>query len=241
MKQIAAIFDMDGTVLDTLEDLKCALNYAFEEAGHSHDFKREEVALFFGSAVHVAIQRGLAREAGMQMEELLQIGTKGHETVDGIDEAEVNRIQAIYKPYYEKHCNDNTAPYPGIVEMIRNLRKQGIRCAVVSNKPDPAVKILCAQYFPGILACGEHPGCPRKPAPNMVWHAMTALGVDRCVYVGDSEVDVETAKNAGVPCLSVTWGFRDRKELEEAGGKHFCDCPESLNKILKEMIEIYGK
>ena len=200
MKQIAAIFDMDGTVLDTLEDLKCALNYAFEEAGHSHDFKREEVALFFGSAVHVAIQRGLAREAGMQMEELLQIGTKGHETVDGIDEAEVNRIQAIYKPYYEKHCNDNTAPYPGIVDMIRDLRKQGIRCAVVSNKPDPAVQSLVADLFPDTFdfSLGEVAGLKRKPAP---------------------EIDIQTAENSGLPCISVDWGFRPVSYLSSHGAE----------------------
>ena len=223
MKQIAAIFDMDGTVLDTLEDLKCALNYAFEEAGHSHDFKREEVALFFGSAVHVAIQRGLAREAGMQMEELLQIGTKGHETVDGIDEAEVNRIQAIYKPYYEKHCNDNTAPYPGIVDMIRDLRKQGIRCAVVSNKPDPAVQSLVADLFPDTFdfSLGEIAGLKRKPAPDMVEKCLDAIGTkaEDAVYIGDSEIDIQTAENSGLPCISVDWGFRPVSYLSSHGAE----------------------
>ena len=112
--------------------------------------------------------------------------------------------------------------------------------AIVSNKPDGAVKKLCAEYFPGIYAQGEQPGCPRKPAPDMLNIAMEKIGVDRCIYVGDSEVDVLTARNAAVPCLSVTWGFRDRKELEEQGADRFCDCPQALPYALDEIRKKEG-
>ena len=108
--------------------------------------------------------------------------------------------------------------------------------AVVSNKPDSAVKSLCAQYFPGLYAMGESADCPRKPAPDMVFKAMEAIGVERCIYVGDSEVDVLTAKNAGVPCLSVLWGFRDREEIEAEGGNHFCETTAQLKEKLEELI-----
>ena len=108
----------------------------------------------------------------------------------------------------------------------------------MSNKPDAAVKALCAQEFPGIFALGETPDCPRKPAPDSLYRAMAAIGAERCVYVGDSEVDVVTAKNAGVPCLSVLWGFRDEPELLAAGAKHLCrepgKLPEAIRAILKE-------
>ena len=108
--------------------------------------------------------------------------------------------------------------------------------AIVSNKPDYAVKALCGELFPGIYARGESSDCPRKPAPDMVYKAMASIGAERCIYVGDSEVDVLTAKNAGVPCLSVLWGFRDREEIEAAGGSHFCENPAQLVEKLEEMI-----
>ena len=107
--------------------------------------------------------------------------------------------------------------------------------AVVSNKPDSAVKALCAQYFPNLYARGESVDCPRKPAPDMVLKAMQEIGVTRCIYVGDSEVDVLTAQNAGVPCLSVLWGFRDREEIEEAGGTYFCEKTAELVEKLEEL------
>ena len=105
--------------------------------------------------------------------------------------------------------------------------------AVVSNKPHSAVKALAEQFFPGIYARGEQPDCPRKPAPDMILRTMADLGVERCVYVGDSEVDIVTANNAGVPCLSVLWGFRDREQL--TGGTHFCEKPEQLPTMLRQM------
>ena len=108
--------------------------------------------------------------------------------------------------------------------------------AIVSNKPDSAVKPLCEQYFPGLYTLGERADCPRKPAPDMVYKAMADLGVETCIYVGDSEVDVATAKNAGVKCLSVLWGFRDREELEQADGMYFCERPEDLTVTLETMI-----
>ena len=108
--------------------------------------------------------------------------------------------------------------------------------AVVSNKPHSAVKALAEQFFPGIYALGEAPGCPRKPAPDMVRMAMQALGAEKCIYVGDSEVDIRTAKNAGVPCISVLWGFRDREVLEGEGGTYFCADPADLRRTVEEIV-----
>ena len=112
----------------------------------------------------------------------------------------------------------------------------GEKIAIVSNKPDGATKALCAQYFPGVFALGERPGCTRKPAPDMLYAAMKEIGVEKCVYVGDSEVDVLTAQNTGVPCLSVTWGFRDMDVLTAAGGCHFCQAPQDLPTMLTALI-----
>ena len=142
---------------------------------------------------------------------------------------------AAFQSYYREHCQIKTAPYPGIMEALYALKKYPM--AIVSNKPDAAVKKLCAQYFPGIYAQGEHPGCPRKPSPDMVRIAMEHIGVDRCIYVGDSEVDVLTAHNAAVPCLSVLWGFRDRAEIQAAGESRFCETPAQMPAMLEEMMK----
>ena len=125
-------------------------------------------------------------------------------------------------------------PNAGKSTLINALVKEKI--AIVSNKPDSAVKELCALYFPGIYALGEASDCPRKPAPDMVYKAMEAIGVERCVYVGDSEVDVLTAKNAGMPCVGVLWGFRDREDLEAVGGCVYCERTEDLARIIEETI-----
>ena len=153
----------------------------------------------------------------------------------GASPEEVQRVLKIYKPYYTEHCQVKTQPYDGIWESLAIL-KEKYPIAVVSNKPDAAVKALCGQMFPGIFALGEAPDCPRKPAPDMVHKACRAIGVDTCVYVGDSEVDVRTAKNAGVPCLSVLWGFRDREDIEAAGGQYFCESPAQLTEKIEEII-----
>ena len=113
--------------------------------------------------------------------------------------------------------------------------KENYPIAIVSNKPDSAVKALCRDYFPGIYALGEAPDCPRKPAPDMVFKAMAAIGVDRCLYIGDSEVDVLTANNAGFPCLSVLWGFRDKEDMEKAGARYFCDDTRKLVEAIEDL------
>ena len=120
-------------------------------------------------------------------------------------------------------------------ETLAALREQ-YPVAIVSNKPDGATKALCADFFPGICAMGQSDGFPRKPAPDMVFRAMQEIGADTCIYVGDSEVDILTAKNADVPCISVLWGFRDRKELAAAGGLHFCEEPSRLTETVNALI-----
>jgi phosphoglycolate phosphatase len=157
---------------------------------------------------------------------------------DVLPESEVHRTDEIletYKKYYAACCQEQTKPYEGVVEALEQLKKK-YKIAVVSNKPDPAVKHLCAQYFGDVYALGEAPDCPRKPAPDMLYKAMKEIGADRCIYVGDSEVDVLTAKNAGAECLSVTWGFRDEAVLVEAGAKHLCRDSEQLAQALLEML-----
>lgn len=207
------LFDLDGTLLNTLEDLLDATNYALAQCGYPLR-TLPELRRFVGNGAENQIRMSLPAGASPE---------------------EVQRVLKIYKPYYTEHCQVKTRPYDGIWESLAIL-KEKYPIAVVSNKPDAAVKTLCGQMFPGIFALGEAPDCPRKPAPDMVHKACRAIGVDTCVYVGDSEVDVRTAKNAGVPCLSVLWGFRDREDIEAAGGQYFCESPAQLTEKIKEII-----
>ena len=212
----AAIFDMDGTILDTVADLRDALNHTFRDFDHRSDFSEDEVKLFFGGGAAVAIRRALAVENGFPLERLEQIGTKDEPSLS-IDEKLAEEIRAAYTPYYAEHCNIKTGPYPGILPMLRNLKRRGIGIAVVSNKPDEAVQSLNREHFEGLFdyAAGEVRGIRRKPYPDMVEKALGQLKTDRreAVYIGDSEVDIQTASNSGLDCISVDWGFRSRAFL----------------------------
>lgn len=207
------LFDLDGTLLDTLEDLTDSVNHTLEAYGYPPRTVEQ---------IRQAVGNGARNLIANSME-----GDK--------DDATVDRALADYQAYYATHCRIKTKPYDGVLEALEILKK---RCPVgiVSNKPDAPVKLLCADYFGDTYALGERADCPRKPAPDMIYRAMAQLGVDRCIYVGDSDVDVTTAKNAGVPCLSVLWGFRDREQLEAAGGTRFCDHPAKLADTLIEML-----
>ena len=213
------LFDLDGTLLDTLEDLLDATNYALTSCGYPPR-TLAQLRRFVGN--------GAANQIRLALPE-------------GASQAEIDHVLSVYKPYYTAHCQHKTQPYPGIPQVLAQLG-QRYPIAIVSNKPDGAVKALCRQYFPGIFALGETPDCPRKPAPDMVHRAMDAIGVQQAIYVGDSEVDVDTAKNAGLPCLSVLWGFRDREDLEQAGAQYFCQTVSQLPDCLAQIQEdVYGQ
>ena len=209
----AILFDLDGTLLNTLDDLADATNAALAHFG-CPGRTTDEVRQFVGNGA----------------ERLIRLALPGN-----ADDPAVSDVLAYFKDYYAAHSQVKTRPYDGILEALIEVQKE-FPVAIVSNKPDNAVKILCSQYFGDVFALGESSACPRKPAPDMVYKAMEAIGADRCIYVGDSEVDVLTAKNAGVPCLSVLWGFRDREILVEAGAEYFCKAPKDLLQILKELI-----
>ena len=214
--RIGIVWDLDGTLLDTLQDLADGSNHALRQFGYP-ERTVEEVRRFVGNGAQRLIEQAIPA---------------------GADVAEV--LEAFYA-YYNAHCRVKTKPYDGILDALAELERR-FPMAVVSNKPDTAVKQLCAQYFSGLYARGESADCPRKPAPDMVYKAMDAVGVETCIYVGDSEVDVATARNAGVPCLSVLWGFRDRRTLLNAGADHFCAACEELPGIISKMAgEIIGK
>ncbi len=206
------LFDLDGTLLNTLEDLLDATNYALAEYGYPPR-TLPELRRFVGNGAENQIRLSLPED----------------------NKDDLSKVLAVYKPYYTGHCQIKTKPYAGILPTLKILGEK-YPIAIVSNKPDSAVKALCADYFPGIYALGETPDCPRKPASDMVFKAMEAIGADRCIYVGDSEVDVLTAKNAGVPCVCVLWGFRDREDMEAVGGSIYCEKTEDLVRIIEETI-----
>ena len=207
--KVGILWDLDGTLLDTMEDLADAVNYALARCGYPTR-SGEEIRSFVGGGAKCLLEQSVP------------------------EGADARPAQNFFWEYYSVHCQDKTKPYPGILKVLDALKHYPM--AVVSNKPDDAVKPLCAKHFPGIYALGERPDCPRKPAPDMVRRAMADIGVETCVYVGDSEVDVLTAKNADVPCLSVLWGFRNRDEIEAAGGNCFCNDPAVLSEMLEAMI-----
>jgi phosphoglycolate phosphatase len=203
--KIGILWDLDGTLLDTLDDLTDAVNHGLAQFGYPLR-TRDEVRRFVGSGARRLIQRAIP------------------------EGADPDPVQSAFWNYYAAHCQDKTRPFEGIMQALAQLNRYPM--AIVSNKPDAAVKTLCRQYFPDLYAMGMSDAHPRKPEPDMVLKAMADIGVDTCIYVGDSEVDVITAKNANVPCLSVLWGFRDKQTLIQAGADHFCSEPSQLPQAL---------
>lgn len=201
------IFDLDGTLLNTLADLKNAVNYALEKFGFPTR-SLEEVRKAVGNGLKMLIKRCLPENVSSDC---------------------VTEVLAEMKAYYSHHCYDETLPYPGIVHMLQMLRSQGHSIAIVSNKADPMVQTLARVFFDGLtdFSLGESPQYTRKPAPDMVYAAMAALGKD-AIYIGDSEVDILTAQNAGIPCYAVSWGFRGEEALREAGAQYIFASPEAL-------------
>ena len=236
MDYLAAVFDMDGTILDTLEDLRDSLNHALEARGHRHDYRTEQVGSFFGSGAEVAVARALALEAGMPQEELLRLRSADDRFLKAL-RAEVGEVLAVFKDWYPAHCEIKTRPYPGIPALLHTLRAAGIRVAVVSNKLDSAVQPLCAAHFPGMVdaALGERePEIRRKPAPDMTLEALRRLHVTHreAVYIGDSEIDLLTAANTGMDCIAVSWGFRSRAFLAQQGAERIADSTRELEQMV---------
>ena len=214
MKYQAVLFDMDGTVLDTLDDLCDSINHSLAEFSLP-PVSREHVRQCLGNGAAFLVSHSIPSDSSHELEA---------------------DVLAFYKPWYDAHCLIKTAPYEGILPMMQSLKEQGLRLAIISNKPDRAVQELSDAFFPGLLelSVGESPSVRRKPAPDTVLTAASQIGlsVDQCVYVGDSEVDLQTARNAGMDCISVTWGFRDESQLIEAGASVLVRTPEELESLL---------
>lgn len=204
------IFDLDGTLLDTLHDLAASTNYALRTYGmpeHSED----DVRRFVGNGVKKLMERAIP---------------------EGTDNPLFDDAYACFRQHYLKHNLDTTAPYEGVMPMLKELKKRGKNIAVVSNKFYDATQELVHHFFGSYVsvAIGERENIRKKPAPDTVIEALRLLGVDKegAVYIGDSDVDVNTAKNVGIPCISVLWGFRDKDFLIENGAKTFISKPEEL-------------
>lgn len=210
MKYELAVFDMDGTILNTLEDLADSLNYALEAHGYPQR-TLEEVRSFVGNGIRKLVERG----AG-----------------ENVCSKEIDKLCETHKEYYRAHCADKTRPYDGIPELLQELRQAGCKTAVVSNKADYAVQALSRQYFKGLfdVAAGEKPSVQKKPAPDSVFEILKLLEVEKekAVYIGDSDVDIQTARNAGMDSILVDWGFRDREFLKEQGAETIVSAPEEI-------------
>lgn len=213
MKQYSTyIFDLDGTLLDTIQDLATSVNYALRQC-HMPERTLDEVRRFVGNGVRLLMIRAVP---------------------GGEDNPRFQEAFDIFRSHYLEHSLDTTAPYPGIIDMLERLKAGGKRLAVVSNKFDTATKELIHHFFGNLIevAIGENEaaGVRKKPAPDTVNEALRQLGVGKedAVYVGDSDVDIQTARNSGLPCISVLWGFRDREFLLENGATTFVQSPDNI-------------
>lgn len=212
----AVLWDLDGTLLDTLDDLTAAVNVALCAYRYAPR-TRAEVQQFVGDGVEKLVRRSLPA---------------------GVDETTVGAVLDAFRTYYSAHNADKTTPYAGIPEVLTDLRRQGIRMAVVSNKPESVAEMLRGRFFADTvsLALGDRPDRPRKPAPDGVWEALRRIDIpaSQALYVGDSDVDILTAERAGVDCLSVGWGFRDAEFLRRSGAKEIAETPEKVLEYIRK-------
>ncbi len=208
------IFDLDGTLLNTLTDLYLSVNFALNKFGYPPRTK-EEIRTFVGNGIRKLVIKSVPN---------------GEENPDFED------IFYAFKSYYKDNSMNNTLPYDGILYLLNELKKQNINLAIVSNKADFAVKDLNERFFKDYIsvALGEIPDLPRKPKPQLIFKAMEMLGaaVNDTLYIGDSEVDILTAKNSNLPCICALWGFRTKEELIENGGVNFAELPMDILKYL---------
>ena len=209
-----AIFDLDGTLLDTIGDLAVATNHALEAFGMPTR-TLEQTRASVGNGIRRLVERSVP---------------------EGTTQDVVDQVTDEFKAFYAENCNVLTKPYDGILDMLANLRAAGVRCAISSNKGDFAVQTLAKQYFDGLvdIAVGEREGVPRKPSPESILGIMEQLEADpkSTVYVGDSDVDIMTAANVGVPCISCSWGFRDTPFLLESGATTIVDDAAALEQAI---------
>ncbi len=210
------LFDLDGTLMDTLQDITDSVNFAMKQK----NFKKrtpEEVRNAVGNGVVKLIENLLPQESAETKEKILE----------------------IFRPYYNLHAMDKSRPYHGLSTVLEKLQAEGYVCGIVSNKPHPATSEIGKRFFPSFpLALGQREDIPRKPNSAPIEFALKTLGgkKEKCIYIGDSEVDVQTAKNSDVACIAVTWGFRDEDVLRRAGAKHFAHSPEELYERIREIL-----
>ena len=204
------IFDLDGTLLSTLADLAASTNYALR-THHMPERSIDEVRRFVGNGVKKLMERAIP---------------------DGLNNPLFEETFATFRQHYMQHNHDTTQPYPGIMQLLEQLKAEGKNIAVVSNKFYAATRELCRHFFGDLVpvAIGEREDIRKKPAPDTVIEALRELGVDKegAVYIGDSDVDIMTAKNSGMPCVSVLWGFRDKEFLLEHGATTLISQPEDM-------------
>ena len=204
------VFDLDGTLLDTLRDLTASVNHALRWAGMP-EHSIEEVRWFVGNGVKKLMERAIP---------------------DGLSNPRFDEVYQEFRDHYLHHGLDTTVPYPGIMELLQALKDEGKQIAVVSNKFYKATEELCQHFFGGLVdvAIGEREGIRKKPAPDTVEEALRQLNADRAhaVYIGDSDVDIQTARNSGLPCISVLWGFRNQDFLLAHGATTFVATPNEI-------------
>ena len=213
-KYDTVVFDLDGTLLDTIDDLSDSVNFALSEEGFACRTV-SEVKSFVGNGIIKLIERSVP---------------------EGVSEEERLRTLEAFKRHYAANCENKTKPYDGILKLLDDLRSEGFKIAVVSNKIDSAVSVLCEKYFGARIdfCVGDREGLARKPAPDAVLEALKKLSStpERAVYIGDSDVDIKTAENAGMTCISVSWGFRSRDFLLLNGASVIADKPSDIYTIL---------
>ena len=216
MRYDLAIFDMDGTVLDTIKDLTGSLNFGLRKYGYPEK-SVDDVRSYVGDGMRTTISRAVDSDPHSD---------------------KVDKIYECFREYYPLHCSDTTLPYTGIVGLLADLKRSGCINAIVSNKGDPEVKKLSGKFFGSSVgtAIGQRSGFARKPDPVSVLEVMNKYGIDKkkCVYIGDSGIDIETATNAGIDCISTSWGFKGRSFLEDYGAKTIVDRAEEIEDIILE-------